>query len=188
MKGMRALVLLCALILLGIFVSRENESFLRASVDYQVPEVTLLDQTGQKVALRSYLECDKPLLLNFSFTSCTTVCADQAAKFANLQRRLGKDTASVRLVSISIDPETDRPEVLQDFMQRFQAQPGWDFLTGSKEAVQRVMSAFDITPANMFSADSAMLVRHPKSGEWTRISGRLDSKSLWQEYQRLTGE
>jgi len=173
------------LALLLIFTTRENERYLRTQVTYDIPKVTLVNQFGQPVALRPYLECDKPLLLEFTYTSCTTLCADQSVKFSNLQRRLAAKVNSARLVSISIDPETDRPEKLRTFLKEFQALPGWDFLTGTTEDIHLVMQAFNISSANMVNLDSSLLVRAPSSGQWTRIDGRLDVHDFWQEYALL---
>ncbi len=174
-----------ALILLIVFMIDGSEHYRRTRVDYQIPEVTLINQSGQPVALKDYLECELPLMLEFAYTSCTTLCADQSVKFSNLQHRLGSKADTVRLVSISIDPETDRPDVLQAFLVNYQALPGWDFLTGTVEDIQQVMQAFDISPTNMISYDSALLMRQPRTGEWSRIDGRLNNQDFWQEYKML---
>ena len=56
---------------------------------------------------------------------------------AEMQRPLAK--SDVHLVTFSVDPETDTPEVLRDYAQRLHAQPGrWDFLTGDKESIYRL--------------------------------------------------
>ncbi len=53
---------------------------------------------------------------------------------AELQRPLEK--SDVHLVTITVDPETDTPEVLRDYAERLHARPGrWDFLTGNKDAI-----------------------------------------------------
>jgi cytochrome oxidase Cu insertion factor (SCO1/SenC/PrrC family) len=57
---------------------------------------------------------------------------------ARLQQDVADDR-DVRLVSISVDPEHDTPDVLRDYAQRFGAHPErWLFLTGDKAAIYRL--------------------------------------------------
>ncbi|MGD8843139.1 MAG: SCO family protein, partial [Gammaproteobacteria bacterium] len=84
----------------------------RSRNHYSTPSVTLLDQNGQPVPLRELLDGDRPVMLNFIFTSCTAICPTMSATFAGVQTRLGDDAEKVRMVSISIDPEYDTPAAL----------------------------------------------------------------------------
>jgi cytochrome oxidase Cu insertion factor (SCO1/SenC/PrrC family) len=71
------------------------------------------------------------------YTSCPDSCALQTAEMARIQA----DTASadVRLVSITVDPDRDTPQVLARYAKRFGAdQQRWLFLTGKKEAIHRL--------------------------------------------------
>ena len=101
---------------------------------YTVPDVVLIDASGTPVALRTLLESDQPVALNFIFTTCTTICPVMTATFAQMRRELGEAAGQVRLVSISIDPEYDRPEVLKEYAARFGAGAGW---TSSPATVPR---------------------------------------------------
>ena len=172
-----------ALLFYGLTV--EKASYQRTFTSYHVPDVSLLNQHGEAVDLRKFLAPDKPLMLEFIFTSCTTLCPNQSVKFANFQKRLSPDTEQVRLVSITVDPETDTPEVIRHYMQQYEALPGWDFLTGSKQQIKQVMDAFDVKPSNMITLDSSLLLRSPKTAKWTRIDGQLQGEDFMREYQRL---
>ncbi len=184
-KTILPLISFVALAVLIYFLTLEKERYRRIVVDYQVPEVTLLNQQAEPVPLREYLSASKPIMLEFIFTSCTTLCPNQSVKFSNLQKRLAPNPKQVRLVSISVDPETDTPEVIREYLQRYQAQPGWDFLTGDKTAINQVMTAFDIKPSDMITLDSSLLLRSPKTGQWLRIDGQLDGQDFLAEYQQL---
>lgn len=172
-----------ALLLYGL--TMEKKRYQRTFTSYQVPDVVLLNQDGEPVSLRRYLNTDKPLMLEFIFTSCTTLCPNQSVKFANFQKRLEPDTEQVQLVSITVDPETDTPEVLRHYLQQFHAQPGWSFLTGSKKDIKQVMAAFGIKPSDMITLDSSLLLRAAKTGKWVRIDGQLHGEDFTREYQRL---
>lgn len=78
-------------------------------------------------------------IADFIFTSCAGPCPLMSAQMQQLQHSTSEHP-DVRLVSFSVDPETDTPEVLRDYGRRFGAIKGkWTFLTGSKSAI------YDIT-------------------------------------------
>ena len=79
----------------------------RSRASYSVPNVTMVNQDGQRVALPELLDADTPVMLNFIFTSCTAICPAMSAIFARVQTELGSDSVKLRMVSISIDPEHD---------------------------------------------------------------------------------
>ena len=188
MKGRFVYGVLLALVVLGVFFGLKLKSsrLQEMPVTYQVPDVELLDQQGETVPLRSYLNAELPVMLMFGFTSCTTLCPEQSVLFANLQHHF-EDSRQVRLVTITVDPETDRPEVLRAYLEKFGARPGWDFLTGSKEDIGRVMEAFDYRPTDMVTLRSALLMRAARSAEWIRVDGDLNGKQLEEWYGQLVG-
>jgi cytochrome oxidase Cu insertion factor (SCO1/SenC/PrrC family) len=101
-----------------------------------VPEFDLIERSGQRVTRNDLLGL--VWVVNFFYTSCPDTCPLQSATLARLQRDFADDR-DVRLVSISVDPEHDTPAVLQDYAQRFGADPErWLFLTGDKAAIYRL--------------------------------------------------
>src|SRR6266545_1115236 len=63
----------------------------RTVVRYEPPDVTLVNQDGARVRLSRVLSADKPVLLNFFFTTCTTICPVLAAGFSNVLKTLGEE-------------------------------------------------------------------------------------------------
>lgn len=109
----------------------------------------------------------------FFYSSCPDVCPLQSARMAHLQRDLA-DQPDVRLVSISVDPEHDTPEVLRDYAQRFGADPErWLFLTGDKVAIHRLardgfhLSVADPAAAQPQSPETPVV--GPASGSRSRL-------------------
>lgn len=93
----------------------------------------LTDTTGRPVS-RADLN-GQFAVVNFVFTSCSLRCLAVNDRMAELQRRL-TNVADVKLVSLTVDPRTDTPEVLGDFTRRYGADPArWSFLTGPKSAL-----------------------------------------------------
>ena len=73
----------------------------------QLPDASMVRADGARVRLRHEIDDGKPVILNFIFTTCTTICPVMTQTFAEIQSRLGEDSGGVRLVSVSIDPEQD---------------------------------------------------------------------------------
>jgi len=70
------------------------------------------------------------------FTCCTESCPQISGSMARLQSELS-DVADLRLVSLTVDPETDTPEKLAAYGKTFGAEPNrWLFLTGPREQVE----------------------------------------------------
>ena len=160
----------------------EEKGYKRSVEKYTVPDVVLVNQDGAKVRLKDLLQTDTPVVLDFIFGTCTTICPILSAGYVNLQNKLGPD--SPRLVSISIDPEHDTPKVMKDYLKRFQAKPGWDFLTGSREDIDKVMTAFGAYSQNKMSHYPLTLIRSPRDGSWIRLFGLMGTVELMSEVRK----
>lgn len=158
--------------------------FRRAEGRYEAPDVVLRDQAGRPVTIGA-LSSEGPLVVNFIFTTCTTICPVMTATFAQMRRELGIASSRVRLVSISIDPEHDTPEVLARYAERFDTPPGWTFLTGSPADVERVLRAFDVWTGTRTSHRPVTLVHVPESREWVRLEGLGSGVALATEVRAL---
>jgi protein SCO1/2 len=107
-----------------------------------LPNVTLTDQYGQYVPLAS-LE-GKPLLFDFIYTSCPGPCQLLTQHMKLIADKLGPALGSkVSFVSVTVDPEHDRPSRLLDYARAFNANvKGWYFLTGSPAQIDELMRPF----------------------------------------------
>jgi len=152
-----------------------------SDVHYDVPDVQLLDTLGATVDLQDMLGSDEPVALNFIFTTCTTICPVMTVTFAQMQRELGDDAERVHLVSISIDPEYDRPEVLDAYVTQFQAGGNWTFLTGETNDIVSVLRSFDAYTGSKMSHRPITLLKRPDSDTWVRIDGLASGQSLAHE-------
>ena len=62
-----------------------NADVKRSEAKYLMPKVTLLNQNGQKVTLNKALDDGRPVMLNFIYTSCTTICPVSTQIFSEVQ-------------------------------------------------------------------------------------------------------
>ena len=183
----RLLVLgVITVLLVGNKAGAAEKRYQRTVEKYTVPDVVLVNQKGAKVPFKSFLETDKPVMLDFIYGTCTTICPVLSASFVNLQQKLGADVQNVRLVSISIDPENDTPKVMKEYLKKYRAKPGWDFFTGSRADIDQVMRAFSAYIPNKMSHFPLTLIRSPKDGRWIRINGLMGSSELMDEYTRVS--
>ncbi len=103
-----------------------------------VPEFSLVDQRDGAYGTAQLL--NGVWVANFIFTRCKTVCPMFSAKMADVQTRLRAENKDVTLVSFSVDPDFDTPEVLAEYAERFNADPDrWRFLTGASTAIRTVV-------------------------------------------------
>ncbi len=152
---------------------------------YTVPDVTLVSQDGTKVKLKAMLESGEPVIVDFIFGTCTTICPVLSAGYANLQAKLPPGASKLHLVSISIDPENDTPKVMREYLKRYRAKPGWDFLTGRREDIDAVMHAFNAYIPNKMSHYPLTLIRDPQTGKWIRILGLMSSSEFVAECRKV---
>ena len=112
--------------------------------NYQmVGAFSLTDQQGNQVK-RSDLE-GKIWVASFFFTSCNTQCVVVSARMADLQNRFAKNP-DVAFVSISVDPQTDTPQRLEKYAERYGAGPNWSFLTGDSRKVDELIKGSFLLP------------------------------------------
>ena len=180
-----ALLAVVGLALAATAWGEEGSRYRRTVTGYEVPDVALVNQDGARVSLAQALTADKPVLLAFFFTTCTTVCPVLSAGFATLAKTLGAQAGEVRLVSIAIDPDHDTPGVLRDYRRRFEAGPEWELLTGSREDIDRVRRAFDAYSPNKMTHRPLSFLRPPGGDSWVRIDGLIGASDLMAEYRGL---
>ena len=114
----------------------------RLAAGAAVPDFSLTDQTGRNVKLSDFR--GQFVALDFIYTRCPLpdVCPRLSANFALLQKRFG---GKIRLLSITIDPQYDTPEILRDYGKRWQADPSiWHLLTGPEDDIRSVAGHFGL--------------------------------------------
>ena len=177
--------LLIFLFFIAASPSEGKTGYKRTLEEYQVPDVTLVNQDGKRINLKDLLDSGKPVLLDFIYGTCTTICPVLSIGFSHFQKKLGPAAGSVQLVSISIDPDNDTPEVMKEYLERYDAQPGWDFLTGNREDIIAVMRAFDAYVINKMNHYPLTILHAPGDDKWVRINELLATSDLMNEYQGL---
>ena len=150
-----------------------------STVNYTVPDVRMVTESGKNVSLRQELDDGRPVMVNFIFTTCASTCPLSSETFAILQdQRL-----SAHLVSISIDPEQDTPARLREYAKSFSAGPSWQHYTGTLEASQTAQRAFGVYRGDKMGHTPVTLVRAAPGKVWRRIDGFVTPEDLMREYK-----
>ncbi len=106
----------------------------------ELPEFTLTDQDGRPFSKQNM--AGRVWIADFMFTRCPTVCSTLTERMSKLQVRLRNTGGDVRLLSITVDPEHDTPEVLKSYAmtERYRWQPWkWTWVTGTLKDIERVV-------------------------------------------------
>ena len=138
---------------------------------HSVRNIRFQNQLGQKVSLHDIK--GKPVVMNFFFTRCPSVCPGLTRSMKKLQDAYNKSPDHIQFVSVSVDPESDSVPRLRNFADKFQVNhDNWWFVTGDKEDIYNfaltemkasiadtnVDTAF-IHTENFFLLDSNFVVR-----------------------------
>ena len=123
-------------------------------------------------SLSSDIVGDRIVVVDFIYTTCTTVCPVLSAVLMQVQDELGDRLGTeVMLVSISVDPQRDTPARLKDYAGKLHARDGWTWLTGDKLAVDEVLKDFGAYTPNFEDHPAMVLVGDGTTGEWSRFLG-----------------
>jgi cytochrome oxidase Cu insertion factor (SCO1/SenC/PrrC family) len=161
-----------------------------------LPEFLLTDQSGTVFDSREMK--GKVWVADFIFTRCPSTCPEQTGEKAKLQKRF-ESFDDFRLVTFTVDPEYDTPEVLADYGRKHGADPAlWKFLTGRRGDLWNLSAngfKFDVAED---AKDSGMPILHSSDFALVdregRVRGVYDSlgeegrSGLLVDLKRLLGE
>jgi protein SCO1/2 len=117
----------------------------RLAVIQKAPDFALTNQAGAAVRLADLQ--GKVWLVSFIFTTCNGSCPATTHRMGQVQQELKSRGLlkgdHVRVLSITLDPVRDTPEVLRNYMRLYDADPAsWSFLTGPPDNVAKVIAAW----------------------------------------------
>ena len=137
-----------------------------------LPDAMLMDQDGNEISLTDDVVSDRIVVVNFVYTTCTTVCPVLSAIFSQVQNKLGDRVGDdVVMVSISVDPLRDTPARMKNYADKIGAGDGWVWLTGEKQTVTTVLEEFGAYTPNFEDHPSMILVGDGTSDQWARFLG-----------------
>ena len=163
----------------------QRQGYERSIHDYRAPDLRLVDMNGRTTTLPQALDANKPVMMNFIFTTCTTICPVLSATFSQVQQELGEEVRQVQMISITIDPEQDTPQQLKRYADRYEAGTQWRFFTGDRDNIIAVEKAFDIYRGSKSNHEPITLLRGAGGNSWVRLDGIASASDIIGEYRKL---
>ena len=133
------------------------------TIYHTIPDFALLNQSGDTISLENVE--GKVFVANFFFATCKTICPAMNAQVKRVQEAFA-DNDNIRILSFTVDPESDTVQALAAYGERMQANPKkWWFLTGPKEEIYTLARDGFLVPAavgvgedDFFHSQSLLLI------------------------------
>lgn len=140
--------------------------------DIDLRDALLLTQDGDEVRFVSDVIGDKIVVMDFVYTTCTTVCPVLTALFTQVQTQLGDDLGNeVAMVSMTVDAARDTPARLKAYATKHRVQEGWTWLTGPKPTMDDVLTGLGAFSVSFEDHPAMVIVGDGRTGEWKRMFG-----------------
>lgn len=160
-----------------------SSKFSVTNIDMVAKDFTLTNQDGEKYTLSDTK--GSVVAITFTYTNCPNACPKFQKKFTAIQKRyfnrLGTD---LHLLFVTVDPERDTVAVLKERSTLIGADnKGWNFLTGSKEEVQKVLDDY-LVHVEAMKEDSMLKGEfvHPQRVYLINKAGVIETKVGGLEY------
>ena len=154
-----------------------------------LPDTELVTQYGKRRRLNSEIVDGRIVVIDFIYTTCTTVCPVLSATLRQVQRQLEEGGGSeVMLVSITVDPVRDTPARLKAYADKFHVGDNWVWLTGDKQAVDGVLKQLGAYSPNYADHPSMVLVGDAAKGDWARYLGFPSADQIITKVEELSTE
>jgi protein SCO1 len=161
---------------------QNNDNYKKSYSLFNLPPKILKDQNGNDVNLHDFLHDDKPFIMSFIFTTCTTICPVLTATLSSAQNELLESPIKPVLISISIDPEVDTPDKLTAYAKKFKASEDWVFLTGKLDDIIEVQRSLGIYRGSKLNHEPVTIIKSPGK-KWLVINGFTSADDLVNEYR-----
>lgn len=117
------------MLIIVLFLAGCGGKEIEANMSGKVTDFEFTTQDNEKLSSKD-LEGEW-WIADFIFTKCTTVCLPMTSNMSQLQDLLKEEGIDVQLVSFTVDPKNDSPEVLKEYAESYGADlSNWSFLTG----------------------------------------------------------
>lgn len=162
-----------------------------ASEQWVLPEKALMnkmvvDQSSTSRRFYEDLIKDKTVVINFVFSRCTASCSLSSAIFRQVQKQLGSQ--KVHLISISVDPVNDSAEGLLQYGQKFNAGPGWSFVSGDQTVIFAILKNLEAYSADKDQHSNLVIVGNDAQHRWTRLYGLPQAIEIIAALKSFAGE
>lgn len=133
-------------------------------------DLPVVTQDGEELRFFSDVLKGRIVVLTMFYTQCTGACPLTNQKLAEVQDLLGDAMGrDYFFVSVTLDPETDTPQVLKKYAENFGARKGWYFLTGNKENIRTITRRLGQTDDNFQEHAVSFMLGNVPQAHWSRL-------------------
>ena len=165
----------------------------RSSMASYFPNVTLETHDGRKVKLYDDLIRDKLVAFNMMYSICEGICPKNTANLRQVHEELGPRVGrDIFLYSITLRPEFDNAAALRDYIRHYNIKPGWTFLTGRRQDVERVRVALGFvgddakTDADITQHTGMLRIGNDRLDRWTMTPALGSHRQIKRTLLELT--
>jgi protein SCO1/2 len=150
-------------------------------------DTPLVDQDRRRHAFFSDLLAPRAVLVNAAFVGCSSACPLLTQQLVRVRDLLGpRFGTDIWFLSITVDPLNDGPDELKRFAQRQGADgPGWRFLGGQPDDVQRVLSRLGLWVDAPDAHQTGLIAGRAAAGHWAKLRPDGSPQALAQQLQRI---
>jgi protein SCO1 len=167
--------------------TRDAKGASSAARDY-FTDTVLVDQNGGSHRFYSDLIAGRIVIINIIYTGCRSSCPIIMGRLVELQDLLGPKRGDVSILSISVDPLLDTPQMLHAYADSLQAGPGWYFLTGAKDAVDTVLKRIGNRSLKPEDHSDVIVVGNDASGTWIKLTAIATTEDIARAVAEVAGK
>lgn len=188
-RGWTGAVLVASILVLAVVVAavRARAEAASAARDY-FTDTILVDQNGHSHRFYSDLIAGRVVIMNIIFTGCRSSCPIIMGRLLEVQDLLGPKRSDVSILSISVDPVLDTPQMLHAYADSLQAGPGWYFLTGAKDAVDTVLRRIGNRSSKPEDHSDVIVVGNDASGTWIKLTAIATTEDIARAVNEVAGK
>jgi protein SCO1/2 len=160
-----------------------------------LPDVPLKTQDGREVRFYRDLVQGRAVVVSFMYATCRGTCPVTTERLAAMQRILRKKAGrEVLILSLTLDPERDTPQILRAFARTHGAGPGWFFLTGKPEDLEELRRRLGFTdPDPKVDADrtqhaNLIAFGNDRTGRWAAVPAGISPEQIAEAVLRVTAD
>jgi len=151
-------------------------------------DLPVITQDGEELRFFSDVLKGRIVVLTMFYTNCTGACPLVNQKLAEVQDMLGDAMGrDFFFVSVTLDPETDTPEVLKKYAANFGAEKGWYFLTGSKENIRTITQRLGQTGDDMQQHATSFMIGNVPRAHWSRLPPNQPAEGIVGRLSLIAG-
>ncbi|NBT12215.1 MAG: SCO family protein [Planctomycetia bacterium] len=173
---------------------------MRQPIGDRLPDTPLVDDKGREVRFFSDLVKNQAVVISFYYTNCRGTCPGTNLVLADVRDLLAKDFGkSVRIISISVEPEKDDVEAIAEYASQFRREatdpdtPDWVFVTGKPEDIRDLrykLGYYEIDPVvdrDPTQHAATVIIGNQATGRWGMMPVGIGAEKLAGKVRYLAG-